>query len=126
MRKRSVALIGAAAVAMTLASGTAAQAHDQKWGWRACGVGYLQNCGTAYVSNGHRTLKVCDEEADGLGFQTAFKRSDGVSGVIKDSNGASSGCGTGTAPSGETITQVRLIQTNGNLTIYLGDWRTVS
>lgn len=127
MRKRSIATVGAAAVAMTLWGGTAAQAQNMQWGWRACGVAHLQNCGTAYISNGHRTLTVCDEEADGLGFWTAFKRSDGGSGTIKDGNGSASGCGSGTAPSGSAITQVRLVQNlGGGTTVYLGDWRTVS
>ncbi|MFF0729047.1 hypothetical protein [Streptomyces sp. NPDC004134] len=90
-------------------------------------LGYLQNCGTAYVTNSHRTLTVCDEEADGLGFWTAFKRSDGGTGTIKDPNGSAAGCGSGTAPSGVKITQVRLIQHLGDgVTVYLGDWRTVS
>ena len=127
MRKFSVAAVSAAAIAMTLASGTAAQAHDQSWGWRACGPTKLQNCGTAYVSNGHRTLTVCDEEADGQGFWTLYKRSDGQSGTIKDGNGSASGCGKGTAPTGVTITKVRLYLNWGNGNgVYLGDWRTVS
>lgn len=124
MRKRSIAAIGLAAVAFTLGGGTAAQAHDTKFQWYACGA-VAQNCGTAYISNSHRTLKVCDEEADGLGFRTAYQRSDGKSGIISDGNGASAGCGSGTAPTGVVITKVRLIQQNGDLTIYLGSWHTV-
>ncbi|WP_143570376.1 hypothetical protein [Streptomyces acidiscabies] len=127
MRKRSIAVVGAAAVVMTMWGGTAAQAHEQSWGWRACGPTLLQNCGTAYVSSNHRTLTVCDEEADGLGFWTAYQRSDGRSGTVKDTNGSASGCGKGTAPSGVTITKVRLVQNlGGGTTVYLGDWRAVS
>ncbi len=95
-------------------------------GLAGCGVGSVQNCGTACISSNHRTLTVCDEEADGLGFWAAYKRSDGKSGTVKDTNGSSSGCGKGTAPAGETVTQVRLIQRNGNASIYLGGWHTVS
>lgn len=127
MRKRSIATIGAAAVAVTLWGGASAQAHDMSWGWRACGVTLLKNCGTAYISNSHRTLTVCDEEPDGLGFWTEFKRSDGGTGTIKDGNGSTAGCGKGTAPSGVTITQVRLVQHLGDgKTVTLGGWNRVS
>lgn len=124
MRKRSIAAVGAVAAAITLASGTTAQAHDASWGWRACGVAYLQNCGTVYISNSHRTLTVCDEEADGLGWWAKYKRTDGVSGIIKDSNGSEAGCGKGTAPSGVSITQIqRMSSLAGGTT--LGNWITV-
>ncbi|WP_344395460.1 hypothetical protein [Streptomyces vastus] len=112
-------------MATILGSGTAAHAHADEWDWPACGASKLRNCGTAYISSNHRTLTVCDEEPDGLGFWAEYKRSDGKTGTIKDGNGSAAGCGKGTAPSGVTVTKVRLYQNAGGGTgWYLGDWHT--
>lgn len=127
MRKRSVAAVGSAVAALALWSGPAAQAHEMTYSWQpGCGVAGLQECGFAKVSTNHRTLTACDTNADGDGFWAEYKRSDGGSGYVKDTNGSASGCGSGTAPSGVTITSFRPVLNMGDGLLLVLPWRNVT
>ncbi|MFD5013782.1 hypothetical protein [Streptomyces chartreusis] len=117
----------AATAAFTMWGAPAAQAHELTYSWSpGCGTLGTQQCGYSKVSSNHRTVTSCDTYADGVGLWTEYRRSDGKSGYVKDTNGSASGCGSGTAPSGTTVTSFRPCRNFDTYIVCLEAWKTVT
>ncbi|UGY94168.1 hypothetical protein [Streptomyces gobiensis] len=120
MRKRSIAFTVAAAAATVLAGAIPAQAHYTYYDWyTGCGWFSAEACGYGSVSSTHRTIKVCDTNADGQRPFAQYVRG-GIGYTLHDPNGSKDGCGKNYKATG--ISKWRMCVDYGSYNVCTRDW----
>lgn len=88
------------AIPFVLAAPSTAQAHGT--------CVNLPNRGSGCVTSTHTGVSACDSAADGWGFRTWYKTTNGVTDHVGDADGAGGNCGSESPLGGGYITQYRV------------------
>lgn len=98
---KALAISFAATATIVVASGSPAQAHQ-----------YTMNHGSdyAWVTVDHRSVYVCDNEADNHGVWVDYATRAGHSYVARDPDGQGGSCGHQFPPDGSTIVRARICE----------------
>ncbi|MEU7906074.1 hypothetical protein [Actinoplanes sp. NPDC049118] len=104
---RAAAITFAATAVMLGATATAAQAHQ---------LDMNNGSDFAWVTRDHRSVYVCDNEADNHGVWVDYATAAGHSYVARDPDGKGGDCGHQFPPDGSRIVRARLCEQNADCT----------
>jgi hypothetical protein len=109
-RLRATVLVLATAVIGIVATGTAAQAHEIRFN-------HGQDIG--WVTSDHRSIYVCDGEADNHGVYMEYITLRGAFYTVGDSDGSGGGCGHEFSEDGTAIVRARICEHSVGCNVWL-------